>query len=861
MAELYPRTRKSAVRITAVDEAALPAPHESVPDDEGEGEAQENGSLTELAESDLQEFFGPNGPLARQLDGYEMRPSQVEMAQAVKRTLLDRGIGLIEAPTGTGKSIAYLIPAILSGQTVVIATANKSLQHQIYTKDIPFLREVLQRPIRAVVVKGRSNYICNLKWEKELGEQQMFALYDREHDQIRHIRKWLGETDTGDVDDLPFMLSSDVRPRIVSFTDDCLRSECRYHYEGCWVNMMRDEAAEAQILITNHHLLLNALELGEGGERILPSASVYILDEAHQLEATATSVYETTVTDYTVELLLSRSVFKEHADEDVLDELRYLNTLAFQEAANLTRDNVFRLETELVTMKKLAGALRDLAVDLKKRNPYGERNANGDGAGSSASPLSMSADAEKQAEARKHYELAIESLNSTASKLQTVASVGDPEKTVRYAARVFDRRHVSIELHAAPIDSSSLLRRMLFHPENENGKVQRAVICTSATLAANGHFEHFKQRCGIDQTCEEVVLPTVFDYPKQSLLYQPALPAYSFQKADAFYAAAAQEIERLLEVSRGRTLCLFTNWSGLQQVADRLSRLDRPVIWPLRSQGDAPRNALLEWFKETPYSVLLATRSFWEGVDIPGDDLSLVVLDKMPFPTPGDPLHSARMNAIDQDGRSSFAEYSVPLMTLALKQGFGRLIRRSSDRGVVAILDERLTSKNYGRQARKDLPPARFSRDFKDVHRFFQGALGTEAEFAVNVWVDEKGGMSRRGGMRWVCQVLRLQDGLADYLEGEAPVASDPAVAEGIAEVEAALAGLRDLRRRIEQAKRSTSAFTVEVRCRPETDALFRAERGAGSPWGPARRAWMDECAVWRAVKILSVPRNRIETA
>jgi ATP-dependent DNA helicase DinG len=266
MAELYPRTRKSAVRITAVDEAALPAPHESVPDDEGEGEAQENGSLTELAESDLQEFFGPNGPLARQLDGYEMRPSQVEMAQAVKRTLLDRGIGLIEAPTGTGKSIAYLIPAILSGQTVVIATANKSLQHQIYTKDIPFLREVLQRPIRAVVVKGRSNYICNLKWEKELGEQQMFALYDREHDQIRHIRKWLGETDTGDVDDLPFMLSSDVRPRIVSFTDDCLRSECRYHYEGCWVNMMRDEAAEAQILITNHHLLLNALELGEAAE-------------------------------------------------------------------------------------------------------------------------------------------------------------------------------------------------------------------------------------------------------------------------------------------------------------------------------------------------------------------------------------------------------------------------------------------------------------------------------------------------------------------------------------------------------------------------------------------------------------------
>ena len=209
---------------------------------------------SELARTDLAAFFGPDGPLAAALDGYELRPSQVQMAQAVQRALINPSVALIEAPTGTGKSLAYLLPAILSGKTVVVATANKSLQNQLFTKDIPFLRTLLDRPISAVVVKGRSNFVCTLKWERELAEQRMFALYDREDEQVGEIRRWLDKTDTGDVDDLPFVLNADLRPRIVSYPDDCLHGDCRYHDDQCWVNFMRDQAADAQIVITNHHL-------------------------------------------------------------------------------------------------------------------------------------------------------------------------------------------------------------------------------------------------------------------------------------------------------------------------------------------------------------------------------------------------------------------------------------------------------------------------------------------------------------------------------------------------------------------------------------------------------------------------------
>ncbi|MEZ4659273.1 MAG: ATP-dependent DNA helicase [Caldilineaceae bacterium] len=339
------------------------------------------------------------------------------------------------------------------------------------------------------------------------------------------------------------------------------------------------------------------------------------------------------------------------------------------------------------------------------------------------------------------------------------------------------------------------------------------------------------------------MLPAVFDYGRQALLYQPALPAYDWRNADRYYDAVAEEMTRLLEASRGRALCLFTSWSGLQQVRDRLVDGAHFSIWPIRFQGDAPRDALLAWFKETPYSVLLATRSFWEGVDIPGDDLSLVVLDKMPFPTPGDPLHSARMSNIDESGQSSFGNYMLPLMTLALKQGFGRLIRRTTDQGVVAILDERLTSKGYGRQARQDLPPARFSRNFSDVHQFFRHALDSQADFVLNVWA--LAGESAASPWRWRWQLLRLQDGKSDVQEGQSSQSTNSMRAE----IEAAIAGLQDLRNRVEKVNRTTDQFGVELRCSP--DAMQQMQI-VDTQEGLLLQ-WLAEKARWKRVDLLGV--------
>ncbi len=842
-----------------------------------------------LATYDLADFFGTEGPLAQELSGYELRPSQLAMAEAIQRAILTQQHALIEAPTGTGKSIAYLVPAILSGKTVVVATANKSLQSQLFYKDIPFLRQVLGQPISAVIVKGRSNFVCNYKWEKEAAAQQQIALYDREHEQIKFMHSWLEETETGDVDDLPFLLDSELRPRIVSYPDDCLHDDCRFNFDDCWVNHMRDQAAEAQIIVTNHHLLLNALELGWAGERLLPPAAIYIIDEAHGLEQTATAVFETSITDYTVEQLLARTIFHEHLAESEVDEWRFQNTLAFQEVSHLNRDNAYRIDGDLEEMKKLSRGLSGLAQKLKVENPY----AKGDGSKPTAGKTELSESGKKlgkvtksssaskprtdeeEAEQRRAYDLAVEALNSTATKLMAVATSAHNDTMVRYAVRVFDRRHTTLELHAAPINPASYLRTVLFHPEDDEKKIveqddgelaedemeesdtepqpaKRTVICTSATLATNNHFTHFKTRCGIDEVGEEQVLPAVFDYPQQALLYQPPLPAYDYRNADLYYNKIAGEIDRLLQVSRGRALCLFTSWSGLQQVKDRLTAPGNGSIWPLRAQGDAPRDALLVWFKETDHSVLLATRSFWEGVDIPGDDLSLVVLDKMPFPTPNDPLHSARMKLLDESGSNSFGDYMVPLMNLALKQGFGRLIRRASDSGVVAILDERLSSKGYGRQTRQDLPPARFSRDFKDVHKFYQTVLPSPAEFGLNVWAWQGRGdplaeeaVARSGQIHWRWQLLRLQDGKADAMDdSKADAAPVPLTAVADGECYAALQGLENMRDRIERAGRSASDFAVEVR----SQTLASAQRAA-----PLEKAWQAEVARWQQITLITL--------
>jgi ATP-dependent DNA helicase DinG len=588
---------------------------------------------------------------------------------------------------------------------------------------------------------------------------------------------------------------------------------------------MRDRAANAQILITNHHLLLNALELGDMGTRLLPPASIYVIDEAHQLEGTATSVFEVEVTNATVDLLLNRGVFKEYVDAERMDDLKLQGLLAFTQVDRLSTDASFRIEGDLEEMHKLASQLKQLQDDLRKGHPYLKSDEK-----------KRDKESNEEAEKRAQYDLALEALGSLVGKLQVISTGRNDERIVRYAERISDRRHVRMTIHAAPIDPANYLSEFLFADE------KRTVICTSATLATDGHFRHFSRRCGVVGPTIERVLPPVFDYPSQAVLYQPALPAYDWRNKEPYYNAVTREIERLLEVSRGRALCLFTNWSGLQQVHERLKDLEQGTFWPLQAQGDAPRNALLEWFVETPNSVLLATRSFWEGIDLPGEDLSLVVLDKMPFPTPNDPLHSARMRLLDQESEgSSFGDYMLPLMTLTLKQGFGRLIRRATDRGVVAILDERLSSKGYGRRAKDDLPPARFSRNFRDVHSFFSESIKHRADFALNVraWEDAT-------KVRWRWQLYRLQDGAADS-------GSDASRNHNLveAEIEAAVAGLHDLKQRIDRAQRKTNSFGVEFRCSAETEQALVD----GGIKESLRKKWVNESSVWGDFQVIGLQR------
>jgi len=796
---------------------------QSLVKEEGECYGSDSGEKdpSPLEIADLASFFDEGGTLSSLMADYELRPGQLEMAEVVKRAILERRPALVEAPTGTGKSLAYLLPAILSQYKVVVATANKSLQDQLFRKDIPFLRRVLNRPIEAIVVKGRNSYICNYKWEKESVERRRLAFLDWEDEQVAYLRRWLEDTDSGDVDDLPFVLKSDLRPRVVSFPDDCIGRSCLHFDDDCFVNQMRAKARSAQVIITNHHLLLNALELGEMGQAILPEAAVYVIDEAHQLENTATAVFEEETSNYALEQLLAGAVFREYVDSEHLDELLMQNRMAFDSVEVKSEKSVFRIDSDLEELKKLAGGLSALQDEMRQANPFRRQNEEGH-------PPLTSEEAEEEA----NYELAVKGLGSLAGKLKTVASSSHDELTVRYAERMRASRHLRLRLHAAPIDPAQDLTRHLFDEEG------RIVVCTSATLATDGSFAHFKARCGVAGDPLELIADPVFNYAEQALLYQPALPAFDWRDKAPFFDAVAAEIERLLNVSRGRALCLFTSWSGLQQVHERL----HDAAWPLRAQGQYPRNVLLDWFRETPHSVLLATKSFWEGVDLPGDDLSLVVLDKLPFPTPSDPLHEARTKALEEiEEGSSFRKYMVPLMTLALKQGFGRLIRRTADRGVVAILDERLSSRGYGRQARRDLPSAQFSRSFQAVYQFYREALCSQADFSLSVfaWKEEGAGV-----LQWRWLLTRLQDGLSDEEVGTL-AAEDQTEAE----IHAAASGLANLRERVSKADRNTGSFGVELRCSEETAHRLNT----GTPPDAMKNRWLAESAAWKSLDVIGL--------
>ena len=643
--------------------------------------------------------FAPGGRLALAMPGFEARGGQLEMANAVSAVFAEGGVLLAEAGTGTGKTLAYLIPAILSRQRVLVSTGTKNLQEQIYFKDLPVLRESLGVKFSAAYMKGRGNYLCLHRFEtyKDGGAAQSLGFTRDESIYIRLIDEWRQETKTGDrseledlPEDLPFWKD------IAASSENCIGSECP-QYQECFVTRMRQRAAESDLVIVNHHLLCAdaAVRQSNYGE-VIPSCHYAVVDEAHQLEDVATQYFGIAVSNYRVDDL-ARDVDRAIGANLVADRDR---------AADLTGS----AERVRQHAREFFAALQTIRFEVPGGTGADNRIRVG-------GPQMLKVADEGAALVR-----AIEALEADIALTREVPpdllAIGDRAAAVRkdtaFLLRADDPGFVyyleargrGVFLRGSPIDVSAIVRELLLDR-------MTATILTSATLTVDGSFEYVRGRLGI-RHAREVRLSSEFDYATQSILYLPKrMPD---PRSREFAAAAAREVIEIVKRTRGRAFVLFTSYANLREVHARASA---EIPYPILVQGTAPRSALLRDFKATPNAVLLATSSFWQGVDVVGEALSCVVIDKLPFASPGDPITSARIEAIAARGGSAFGEYQIPLAILSLQQGLGRLLRHRQDRGILAVLDPRLRSMGYGRRFLASLPPAPVTSRLEDIERFF----------------------------------------------------------------------------------------------------------------------------------------------
>jgi ATP-dependent DNA helicase DinG len=625
-------------------------------------------------------FFGREGQLARVLPGYEERPAQQRLSEAVRGVLEGGGLLLAEAGTGTGKTLAYLLPAVELGRRVVVSTGTKNLQEQLVTKDIPLLARALGREISVAVMKGRGNYLCLLR-HASFARGGTFRRAE-EVPLFQSVEAWAHETETGDraeIADLPDTV--DFWREISATSETCVGQSCSL-YDACWVTKMRQRALEADIVVVNHHLLCADLAVKDGSYgQVIPPYDTVILDEAHLVEDVATQYFGVQVSSYRVDELARdvESALKEAQLDarEVRAEVASVRMRADRLFQQLARQPARRLAPNWITTRATEEALALL----------------------------------QRLEGLRTALLAIPDRPETLSGLagRCLALAGE----LAFLFKAEDDGHVyfietrgrGVFLRAMPIDVSERLKELMFDQV-------RAAVLTSATLAVDGGFTFLKDRLGIEAT-DELLLPSPFFFEDQAVLYVPReMPE---PPAPAFVDHAAEEIVRLLELSRGRAFVLFTSYANMNAVAERIAgKIDYPVF----IQGEAPKAALLETFRETPHAVLLATASFWQGVDVVGEQLSCVVVDKLPFASPGDPVVAARIDRLRSRGGNPFSEYQVPVAVLTLKQGLGRLIRSASDTGILAVLDSRLVRKGYGQRFLESLPPARLVHDLAEVERF-----------------------------------------------------------------------------------------------------------------------------------------------
>jgi ATP-dependent DNA helicase DinG len=647
----------------------------------------EEAEASPPGEDGIAALFAADGPLARAISGYRLRAQQVEMARAVAEAIAQRSVLIAEAGTGTGKTFAYLVPALRSGGKVIVSTGTKTLQDQLFNRDIPTVRQALQVPVTVALLKGRANYICHYHLERNLTDGRFASREDAGHMQAvaRHART----TRSGDragLADVPD--DSSVWPLVTSTRENCLGGDCP-RYQDCFVMEARRQALAADVVVVNHHLFFADLVLrDEGVSELLPACNTVIFDEAHQLPDTAT-------------LFFGESV----------------STAQMQELARDTRVEAAASAKDFAALPQAAQELDRAARDL--------RIAAGDELGRQPA---------REAESRREFSLRLETL---AQKLAALAGVLEFQadrseglhscwqRSLDLASRL-DRWRTqtqaqvvrwlevfaqSVALNATPLNTAEVFQKQVLASA-------RAWIFTSATLSVRQDFSHYQQEMGLAEG-RAATWESPFDYSAQALLYVPRrMPGAN---TDGYTQAVVDAVFPVLRASQGRAFLLFTSLRAMRE-AHRLvrERLERESLdFPLLLQGEGSRSELLERFRRLGNAVLVASQSFWEGVDVRGEALSLVMIDRLPFAPPDDPVLEARIERMTAEGRNAFMEFQVPQAVITLKQGAGRLIRDETDRGVLMICDTRIVDRPYGKRIWQSLPPFRRTRELGDVLEFF----------------------------------------------------------------------------------------------------------------------------------------------
>jgi ATP-dependent DNA helicase DinG len=638
--------------------------------------------------SKLDALLGPNGLLSRSMPGYEHRKQQVRMASGVFEALQAEDRLIIEAPTGTGKTLAYLVAAVLSRKRVAISTGTKNLQEQLFFKDIPFLREKVFPELKAALLKGRGNFVCHARLHRFLRQPQFRGMTPTSV--MEEILQWYQETretGSGDRAELWNLPDDDtVWPEICSSSDTCLGRKCPDR-DDCFVLKMKSKAAESDLLIVNHHLLASDLAVRDAGfGEVIPRYEALIVDEAHGLEDAITQHFGFHVSQSRI-LRLVRDARVE-LDEAGADRNKFEKMLPALE--DNTR-RLFKQCQEVFGNRSLAGPIQPDLAEVRD---------------------TLCANLELLIAMVSGLPKATDELNSVARRAdeasQALATILTDDPGGDYACWA-ERRDKNLILHASPVEVGELLQKSLYE------KV-RSIVFTSATLSSGGQFEYFKSRLGLneDKDIRESILDSPFDYKSQTMLYIPrSMPE---PNSPGFTDALAEALQEILLRTQGRAFVLFTSYKNMDAVyANMKGRLP----FPLLVQGSRPRSRLLEEFRERSGSVLFATSSFWEGVDVQGEALSCVVVDRLPFAPPDDPLVSCRMERIRQKNGNPFYSFQVPMAVLALKQGLGRLIRTGSDRGILCILDIRILTKPYGKVFRQSLHESPLCRNPEEIEEFF----------------------------------------------------------------------------------------------------------------------------------------------